>query len=210
MSQEAEESRARAKLYALCAQMVAREPSLEFLQELKGAALFEIAEGLGLSPPPIPDPGEVEPVFESLRAEHARLFVLPGTPLRPYESVQRGEERLWGEATVAVQQAYGEAGFILEPGAGQVPDHLAVELEFMSQLALQEAEKCETGMSQEAEALRESQRSFLREHLGTWAPGLARAIKNETREPYFRFVAEMLATVMESDRDFFGIGPEGA
>lgn len=210
MSREAEEARARANLYALCAHMVGREPSHDFLMVLNGAAFFEMVEDLGLTPPTIPDPGEAEAAYENLRAEHARLFVLPGTPLHPYESVQRGEERLWGEATAAVQGSYHEAGFVLSPEAGQVPDHLAVELEFMSKLALREAEKRETGRAEEAEALRGRQRSFFQEHLGAWALDFAEAMKSETREPYFRFVAEMLAAVVASDRDFLGIGPEGA
>nr|NIQ80522.1 hypothetical protein [Anaerolineae bacterium] len=132
----------------------------------------------------------------------ARLFLVPGTPLHPYESVQRGEGRLWGELTVQVQSTYREAGLQLVSEENQVPDHLTVELEFMEHLAGLEADRWLDNSPGEAETLRETQRAFLCDHLGAWAITFAQSLRDETLHPYFQFLAQLLETVVESDLAF--------
>jgi TorA maturation chaperone TorD len=202
VEQEFETARARVNLYGILAFMAGREPDETFLEKLNSPVFFKAAKELGLSPPQVPAPGEAEAFYEGLAAEFARLFIVPGTTLHPYESVQRGEGRLWGEVTVKVQQAYHEAGFELAPEVNPIPDHLAVELEFMSHLASQEADYWQAGSKEDAEAMQERQRSFLEEHLGQWSPSFARSLREETTHPYFIFLADMLEAVVESDGSF--------
>ena len=68
----------------------------------------------------------------------------------PYGSVYRdgpngppgtwqGRPTLWGPSSVAVAQAYREAGLALAPGGPQVPDHIGLELQFMQHLCACEA-----------------------------------------------------------------------
>ena len=199
---KAEEARARAGLYRLVAQMVAQEPDEAFLRELNATGFRETVASLGLSPPPAPTSTEADVTCEELAVEYARLFLLPGAPLHPYESVQRGEGQLWGEATAGVQETYLEAGFELNPEVRHVPDHLAVELEFMAHLATKEAERLAAGSTEEAEALQKRQKSFLRNHLGTWAVAFAHTLKAETSQRYFQFLADLLETVIKSDAYF--------
>ncbi len=105
---------------------------------------------------------------EGLEAEYARLFVGPGRPVvHPYESVYR-ERRLMGDCTLAVRQRYSAEG--LAPEGHLLPDHVAVELEFMAHLAEKEAEARELGEVDGAQGCLRQQESFLREHLGRWLP----------------------------------------
>lgn len=205
VEREAETARARASLYSLVAYMVGKEPSETFLEELNTPAFRDAAEDLGLSPLPLLTSEEAEAYTQEIKSEYARLFLVPGTPLHPYESVQRGEARLWGEFTVQVQQAYHDAGFTLSPETNQIPDHLAVELEFVSHLANEEADRWEESLIEEAKALKERQKHFLEEHLGAWAVQFVSLLKQETSHTYFTFLAEMLETVVESDLSLFNI-----
>lgn len=54
------------------------------------------------------------------------------------------------------------------------PDHLSVELEFLSFLAAKEAHALEAGREYQAETCRSAERLFLSEHTGRFAPGLFR------------------------------------
>lgn len=208
VEREEETTRARASLYRLLAFMVGREPDEAFLKEFDSGSFLDVATELGLRRPPVPAPEEAEAYCSELAAEYGRLFILPGSGLHPYESVQRGEGRLWGELTAEVQRLYREAGFELDPEAGQVPDHLAVELEFVAHLAAQEAEKWAAGSEEGAHALRERQRVFVNKHLGEWSIDFARSLRDETTHPYFVFLADMLETVVGSDGSFLG-SPSG-
>ncbi|MEE4135072.1 MAG: molecular chaperone TorD family protein [Desulforhopalus sp.] len=68
-----------------------------------------------------------------LRVDYAALFVGPGE-LRacPYGSVhlEKGYQ-LYGETTLRVADLYAQAGLRLGAESGTVPDHIAVELEFL-------------------------------------------------------------------------------
>lgn len=193
----AEAARKRARLYRLVARMVAHEPDEAFLRELNTPPFRLAVVNLGLTPPPAPLPREAESVCETLAVEYARLFLLSGTPLHPYESVQRGQGQLWGNLTVKVQQAYNDAGFTLVSEVNQIPDHLAMELEFMAHLATQEAWWWTEGVYEDAVALQVRQKVFLRDHLGTWAVAFAHTLKAETSQQYFHFLADMLDSLIK-------------
>lgn len=113
-----------------------------------------------------------------------------------------------GEFTVKVQRAYDDTGFTINPETNQAPDHLAVELEFVSHLANREADRWEGGSAEDAEALNKLQKNFLEEHLGAWAIPFARSVMKETSNSYFRFLAEMLETVVESDLSLFNVSQD--
>ena len=83
---------------------------------------------------------------DALQAEYTRLFLngYPRTICPPYESVYL-EQRMHGEAAVAVAAAYAEWEMKVEPG---LIDHLATELEFLAFLA--SAESLDGDMSTEA------------------------------------------------------------
>jgi putative dimethyl sulfoxide reductase chaperone len=136
---------------------------------------------------------------EELGAEFTRLFtgVQEGTaPPPPFESVWR-EDRLIGESTVQVIEAYALAGFAdIEPDAGP-QDHIAVELKFIALLALREAEAWHADDQTTAQLRQTQQRDFLNQHLAAWAPRWANTIIEQTREPLYAALAGLLKAGVE-------------
>lgn len=112
-------------------------------------------------------------------------------PPPPFESVWR-EDRLIGDSTVAVIEAYARAGFAdIDPEAGP-QDHLAVELKFLALLALREAEAWQADDEPAAQQRLAQQRDFLQQHPAAWAPCWADAIIQQSREPLFAALAGLL------------------
>jgi TorA maturation chaperone TorD/Pyruvate/2-oxoacid:ferredoxin oxidoreductase delta subunit len=125
---------------------------------------------------------------EGLEAEYARLFVGPGRPVaHPYESVYR-EGRVMGDCTLAVRQSYAAEG--LAPEGHSLPDHVAVELEFMAHLAQREAEAQERGDEEGALAYLRQQEAFLSEHLGRWLPRFCQRILTGGAHPFYADLAQ--------------------
>lgn len=126
-------------------------------------------------------------------------------PPPPFESVWR-EDRLIGESTVAVIDAYARAGFAdIAPEAGP-QDHISAELKFMAMLALREAEAWQAEETTAARQRLTQQQDFLASHLAAWAPCWAEAIVQQTREPLFAALAELLkAGLDQTERELSDI-----
>jgi TorA maturation chaperone TorD len=137
--------------------------------------------------------------LERLGVEFTRLFsgLQEGMgPPPPFESVWR-EDRLIGESTVQVIEAYAKAGFAdIEPAAGP-QDHIAVELKFIALLALREAEAWQAGDPTGAQQRLLQQRNFIDTHLAAWAPRWADALSEQARAPLFKALAGLLKAGLE-------------
>jgi TorA maturation chaperone TorD/Pyruvate/2-oxoacid:ferredoxin oxidoreductase delta subunit len=125
---------------------------------------------------------------EGLEAEFARLFVGPGRPVaHPYESVYR-EGRLMGDCAVAVRQHYAAEGLV--PQDDLLPDHVAVELEFMAHLIGREEEAREREDPDGVEACLRRQEAFLGEHLARWLPSLSQQVLAGEAHPFYANLAQ--------------------
>ncbi len=109
---------------------------------------------------------------EELQQEYIRLFeVGPGRPPCPlYEGIHRSGRMKIMEELVRFYEHFG-----LRAEAGDLPDHLCAELEFMHYLAFKEAAALHAG----ADSLpyRLAQRDFLRRHLNRWLPRLRQRLE---------------------------------
>lgn len=109
-----------------------------------------------------------------LRVEYARLFVGPHELLAPpYESVYTDGGTVMGETTVAVEDAYHAEGLAMK--ADELPDHIAIELEFCSYLAARNVEK-----------------PFLKEHPARWVSPFCARMREHTKSGYYRALADCL------------------
>jgi DMSO reductase family type II enzyme chaperone len=91
---------------------------------------------------------------------------------------------------------YRAFGLEVADKAAERPDHIGMELEFMSVLAARDAYAHEHQLDEEQLQLcREAQKKFLREHLGRWSPAFSRRLARAATD-------EILAALADFTRDF--------
>lgn len=139
----------------------------------------------------LPEGGDVH--LDDLRREYTRLLLGPGPDqIPPYESVYRDrdakEEELGsvrGASTEAVLKWYRSYGVTTAAEEPELPDHIAIELEFAAYLADDgDVEACE---------------QFLDEHLRQWAGEFLSAIREQTRSPFYDSLAAATDTAIHMD-----------
>lgn len=110
-----------------------------------------------------------------LEVDYNRLFVGPGPLLAPpyesfYESTaadgQRGRLRTQAERRVSAK--YKEHGFAMPDTFIELPDHIAIELEFLAILSKKESEAWKSEDARKALGLQQEREFFLKEHVGKW------------------------------------------
>lgn len=150
---------------------------------------------------------EFEPLGQRLALEYTRLLrgIREGIgPPPPFESLYRGGG-LMSDTAQSVRGHYVAAGFgEIAPEAGP-QDHLGAELRFLALLSFREAEAWEAADEDAVLGRREAQRRFLVQHLMVWLPGYAERIGSESKEPFYRAVADLalaFAEQVQADLEF--------
>lgn len=131
--------------------------------------------------------------LDRLNIEMTRLLEGPGvTPAVPYASYYLHSKQLMGPSAQAARRFYLEWG--VEPEQGSIPpDHIALELGFLSFLAEQALEE-----DRREDALRASL-VFIREHLQPWLASFCAALETAAREPFFRALAAFTRQFISAD-----------
>ncbi len=115
--------------------------------------------------------------------EYERLFVGPGqVPCPPYESFWRDDvpidlwHSLMGPCTADLRRLYRELGIDMDPAAGELPDHVAVEFEALA-YALSRPDRGHVAGA------------LVTGHLDQWLPRLCRAVASEAGHPFYAGLA---------------------
>jgi DMSO reductase family type II enzyme chaperone len=142
----------------------------------------------------------------SLKRDYTRLFIGPGhLPAPPYESVHRHDvpelERglVMGRSTTDARRQYAAAGLQLSPQFTDLPDHIAVELEFMCFLCAKEAEAWQTEDEEAAIRRQSAQHAFLSGHLGQWVPAFCGAVVEAAQTDFYRGLAQLARAYIEAE-----------
>lgn len=131
--------------------------------------------------------------LQTLLVDYTRLFLGPVEVLaQPYGSY-------WLDAPVATEDnppspvlaLYGEGGFEVGDDFGELPDHVAVELEFLYLLTYNKNQALEAGNSEECAAIESVKRRFLDEHLGAWVAPFCAAIRAGAETVFYRELADI-------------------
>ena len=132
----------------------------------------------------------------ALSRDHVALFLGPFELLAPpYGSVWlEPGRRVMGKTTVEVARLYREAG--LEVDATQPPDHIAIELEFLSYLVSKQA--ASIGRD-DAQKWLELQQRFLEDALRPWMVPFCRAIRLHSASPFYSALATVLEVLVSAD-----------
>jgi len=133
---------------------------------------------------------------EDLAVEYARLFVGPfELKAPPYGSIYLdGERRVMGDSTMEVVRIYEKAGLATDKEFKELPDHIAVELEFMYYLIYKEVEALEKLEKDKALAFGETRLRFFNRFLSPWIPPFCEKIKEATDNQFYIGLADCLST----------------
>lgn len=160
-----------------------------------------------ITPLSFPQWGSLEPMMQSvldklgssgtfliLEVEYNRLFVGPNPPrVYPYESMYRGPGgTLMGEAALRVLSTYALEGLCPGEVERDLPDHVAVELEFLAYLCAREAAALEERSEEKVSYYVGKERDFIERHLGRWVSPFCDGIRRETQEDFYRCWANFL------------------
>ena len=139
---------------------------------------------------------ETEP--DELLLDYTRLFLGPTNILaQPYGSVWLEEAKtLMGDTTMAVVDLYRDGGFEIDEEFREVPDHIAVELEFLYLLVFRENEARRLGDTGQQDAVAGLKRRFLQQHLGHWVRPFTAAMRDNAECPFYRNLAALTERVV--------------
>lgn len=132
----------------------------------------------------------------SLLVDYARLYLGPPSPLaKPYACAWVAPER--GEdPTLVLLSMYAEAGLEVGDDFGELPDHVAAELEFLYLLIHRRAaavQAADEGAMQAADRMR---KRFVAGHLARWIPPFAQAVVAGAQTPFYAELARLTAEVV--------------
>ncbi len=137
---------------------------------------------------------------EDLAVEYARLFLGPfEIKAPPYGSLYLdGERKVMGDSTMEVIRFYEDAGLSGNKDCMDLPDHIAVELEFMSYLIYRETEALEKSDFATAIEMIKKQERFLDQFLGRWIREFCEKIKESTDNGFYSALADCASSFVGS------------
>jgi TorA maturation chaperone TorD len=94
------------------------------------------------------------------------------------------------DETVWVLDFYRKAGLKFSENIRDVPDHIAIETEFMYWLVHNEISALDSGDRNKSFALWERQKEFFEKHYRKWTPGFCSRVGIETNKEYFKLLSE--------------------
>ncbi len=132
-----------------------------------------------------------EATQHDLLLDYAGLFIGPFELIAaPYGSIYlEGNGRLMGDTTIAIKRYYADEGLKVE--VKEPPDHIAVELEFMSFLCKKEAAAIEQKNETESLRLSSLQADFFNSAMN-WLPAFCKKITGGAQTAYYRSLGECL------------------
>lgn len=156
-----------------------------------------------------------------LRREYMNLFKVPGGQyVTPYEAVYRDAREidgqpvtglLAGKSTVDVQIWYRLAAVEITEEFKDLPDHIALELNYLAHLCYKEQQFAKTGDEAHLTRTWEMERDFLAGHVVKWIGLLRDKIADKSKLSYYRDAAEIAVEFTHADLTALEglLGPSG-
>ncbi|MFO7576941.1 MAG: molecular chaperone TorD family protein [Pelovirga sp.] len=139
---------------------------------------------------------------QDLLVDYAKLFVGPDELLaHPYGSVYLdGPKILMGDSTMDVLRRYREAEFAMTAEFKDVPDHIAVELEFLYLLCYHASLALAEGRMEDHALWQQRRQSFIDEHIGRWIDAFCNKLRAKTQFDYYRNLADLSRNFLNAQK----------
>ena len=207
MGQHLDETVARSALYKLL--------SLSFAQPRDQSA--ELFSGIDRIVRALPEIHQalLRPVIEEramagigpTEREHTRLFGV-GLAVTPYETEYDPlASARKGHRLADLLGFYEAFGFRLAGHQTDFPDHIAIELEFMSLLLLKIAHAEASSVAEARAVAEEAAQKFLSDHLAGWGGLFAERAEATTEEEFYRSTARVLSRFLLAECQILGVEP---
>ena len=195
----------RSNIYGLLATIYRQEMTTDLLKQIKDPSMLGVLSTLGIK---LNNGFLKKPeheLLEDLAVEYARLFVGPGKHISPHESVHHKKEgvqsgQLWGELTAEVKSIIESSGLEYKSEYKGLPDHISVELEFMQQVILREAQAGQEDDDKTALLCREHEKKFVDEHLFCWIPDFCEKVIEAAELSFYREMARLTHRFIEFEK----------
>lgn len=138
---------------------------------------------------------------DRLAVDYTQLFHGPRGHICPYESIRAADQNgeLNGPFTSSVRAFFEDSGLAFDPSSDQLPDHIAVELEFMAELVRHEVASRRSGDPGSAERWQTIRRDFFVRHIGVWGSEFGQAVSGQAETDFYRELGLLLADILELD-----------
>lgn len=139
--------------------------------------------------------------LDDLKIDYTRLFLGPiEAPARPYGSIWLERDAgLMQATTMAVLDLYREADFEIAQDFLELPDHVAVELEFLYVLSFREAQARAAGDAAGQARFAALKRRLLETHLARWIAPFAEAVEDNAGTGFYRELAALTRAFVASE-----------
>jgi TorA maturation chaperone TorD len=134
-----------------------------------------------------------------LKIDYSKLFIGPyGMLAPPYGSIYlESPGTVMGDSTMDIKKRYREEG--LDICLKEVPDHIAIELEFMYFLVFKEVNAIRNHESASTASYLEKQKDFLESHLGVWVFEFADKVAANAQSDFYRDLAGLTKSFVTRD-----------
>jgi TorA maturation chaperone TorD len=112
-----------------------------------------------------------------------------------FESVYK-EGKLLQDSTFQINRLYYEAGLDVEKNFTLPPDHIAVQLEFMSFLCYELIQGLQANEQEIIEKARDLKKQVLEEHLGQFGKTFAQKFQKHGKTPFYKNMATCLEALL--------------
>jgi len=127
--------------------------------------------------------------------DYTRIFIGPYDVIAyPYSSVyfSDGIKTLYNETTAWVEQFYQTCGLTFQNPVKDMPDHIAVELEFLYTLKFNINMLFREGNTEKSERLQQLYTEFIKNHFSIWVSGLCEKVVAGTENTYYAELCKWL------------------
>lgn len=137
--------------------------------------------------------------------EYNRLFLIkPLVP--PYETTYlKSMGKSDGMVVATVSGIYAQAGLAISPSFNDMPDHVAIELEFMSFLCEKELQALSEGDEESVSDMQQGQYEFMGKHLAQWYPHFAEKALSEAKKNLYKNVVGASTAFLRKELELLGI-----
>lgn len=197
---ESEIAKSRSHVYHLLSLIYLSEITPELLNILTDKNVLDLFSDLGEDLGNHLNKPNHHELLNDLAEEYAALFIVPGG-IPPYESV-RLEGLLNQKSAFEVEEFYKKCGLIIKDDFTVMPDHIGMELEFMSYLANKEADSLINNIGDDAKKWFDFQKEFFEGHISRWAFRFLQDLEKFTFHLFYKGAARLTQRFLETEKEF--------